>query len=207
MSTQQSTAIDFKAMAKELRGHAAAVGMESLRLTESGHHDHVDNLGDIAFKIGSAARQLEAWRLAEAKELASSIGTLNTMGECLGDTRLQDEIGLTADERALFRQLSRMALVMATVMQAKARQLDHDGDYPSDEAKRADRRRVCTITTAAVLDTLQGLDLHQAGLMRLAESLAHAGLKEGDTEQVHQHAIALEGLREDLALSVPEPLE
>lgn len=67
-------------------------------------------------------------------------------------------------------------------------------------------RRV-PISTAAVLDALQGLDLHQAGLMRLAESLAHAGLKEGDIEQVRQHAAALEGLREDLALSVPEPLE
>ncbi|MDW7746738.1 hypothetical protein [Halomonas sp.] len=67
-------------------------------------------------------------------------------------------------------------------------------------------RRV-PISTAAVLDTLQGLDLHHAGLLRLAESLASDGLKAGDIEQVRHHASALEGMREDLALSVPEPLE
>lgn len=207
MSTQQNAAIDFKALAEALRDHGIAVGMESLRLTESGQHERAEPLSTAAFELGAAARQLETWRHAEAKELAASIQSLNKMGECLGDSRLQGELGLSSDQCALFRQLSRMALMMATVMQAKARLLDPAGALASGEEQRAPAHRVCTITTAAVLDTLQGLDLHQAGLLRLAESLAHAGLKEGDIEQVHQHASALEGIREDLALSVPEDLE
>ncbi len=66
-------------------------------------------------------------------------------------------------------------------------------------------RRV-PISAAAILGTLHGLGLHQAGLMRLAESLEGCGLGGGDIEQVRNHARALESMREDLALSAPEDL-
>lgn len=74
------------------------------------------------------------------------------------------------------------------------------------EVWRQEQLRRVPISAAAILGTLHGLDLHQAGLMRLAESLEGCGLGDGDIEQVRNHARALEGMREDLALSTPEDL-
>ena len=74
------------------------------------------------------------------------------------------------------------------------------------EAWRQEQLRRVPISAAAILGTLHGLDLHQAGLMRLAESLEGCGLGDGDIEQVRNHARALESMREDLALSAPEDL-
>ncbi|WP_444984892.1 hypothetical protein [Halomonas mongoliensis] len=135
MTTQQTTAIDFKAMARGVRAGGIAIGMEANRLAEWGENDRADELNKAASHLGELASQLEAWR-QEQEQL----------------------------------------------------------------------RRV-PISTAVVLGTLHGLDLHEAGLMRLAESLEACGLEDGDIEQVRNHARALEGMREDLALSAPEDLE
>ncbi|MDR5901038.1 hypothetical protein [Halomonas icarae] len=135
MTTQQTTSVDFRAMARGVRAGSLAVSMEASWLADSGESERAESLSKTAGSLGALANQLEAWR------------------------------------------------------------------------QEQERLRRVTISAAAVLDTLQGLDLHQAGLMGLAESLANTGLREGDIEQVRQHASALEVLREDLALSVPEPLE
>ena len=63
------------------------------------------------------------------------------------------------------------------------------------------------ISAAAVIDALTTLDLHAAGLERLAEALERQGVELGDVQQARDHASALEGLREDLALSAPDDLE
>lgn len=63
------------------------------------------------------------------------------------------------------------------------------------------------ISAAAIIDALTTLDLHAAGLERLAESLEGAGADPRDVKQVRDHAAALSGLREDLALSAPDDLE
>lgn len=63
------------------------------------------------------------------------------------------------------------------------------------------------ISAAAIIDALVTLDLHAAGLERLAESLEQHGADPRDVKQTRDHAAALEGLREDLALSAPDDLE
>lgn len=130
----QSTAIDFKAMARGVRAGGIVIGMEAARLAESGENDRAEELNKAASSLGELANQLEAWR-QEQEQL----------------------------------------------------------------------RRV-PISAAAILGALHGLGLHQAGLMRLAESLEGCGLGDGDIEQVRNHARALECMREDLALSAPEDL-
>lgn len=63
------------------------------------------------------------------------------------------------------------------------------------------------ISAEAIIDALTTLDLHAAGLERLAESLERQGCESGDIQQARDHASALAGLREDLALSAPDDLE
>lgn len=72
------------------------------------------------------------------------------------------------------------------------------------------------ISAAAIIDALTTLDLHAAGLERLAESLEQECVEgrhidllatRGHIKQIRDHASALEGLREDLALSAPDDLE
>lgn len=132
--TTTTPTLDFKALAREIRGHGIAVGQVSGWLLEDGQHEPATTLSKASTGLSDIAERMEAWR----------------------------------HEQERFKRVP--------------------------------------LSAAAVLDTLQGLDLHHAGLMRLAETMASHGLQAGDVEQVQRHARALEDLREDLALSVPEPL-
>lgn len=63
------------------------------------------------------------------------------------------------------------------------------------------------ISAAAIIDALNTLDTHAVGLEGLAESLERQGAAPRDVAQARDHARALAGLREDLALSAPDNLD
>lgn len=68
------------------------------------------------------------------------------------------------------------------------------------------RMKRIEISGAAINDAMETLDLHQAGLKRLAESLKLNGLQDGDIQQILHHAAVLEGLHKDLILSAPDDI-
>ncbi len=64
----QSTAIDFKAMARGVRAGGIVIGMEAARLAESGENDRAEELNKAASSLGELANQLEAWRQEQEQE-------------------------------------------------------------------------------------------------------------------------------------------
>lgn len=62
MTPYQSTAIDFKAMARGIRAGGIVIGMEAARLAESAESDRAEELSKAASSLGELASQLEAWR-------------------------------------------------------------------------------------------------------------------------------------------------
>jgi hypothetical protein len=206
MPVKDTATIDFKALTRTIRSGGAAACVESIRLLEGGETERAAKLSKAADDLAAQAAQLEAWRRVQAKTIRRAVLAITTQRAALADLEQHDEASLVPRQRALLQQATSLTEGVATQLEAIATQLDvtvHDEAIPRAE----ERFKQVAISAAAVFDTLQGLSLHHADLMRLAESLERHGLQAGDIGQVHGHASALEGIREDLALSVPENLE
>lgn len=116
--------IDFRALAREIRAHGIAVGLEASRALEEGSDERAATLGEAADGLAAIAGRLEEWRRHEAATLRELAHAATTQRAALEEFERKDGPDMRPREKVLFHKAANITQGNAQALASIAQQLD-----------------------------------------------------------------------------------
>lgn len=124
MAHREPSAVDIKALTREVRAAGIAIGKEASQLHGADRALEAQGLVEAGQDLNDLAETLEAWRLHRAEALRQISLSMAKLTACLKDPGLHSELGIPASGRELFNDAARLAEGAALGCAEIALQLD-----------------------------------------------------------------------------------